>query len=290
MIVVTGATGQLGRLVLKALLEKTSPSRVIAAVRSPDKAQDLKQAGVQVRAADYDRPETLAAAFAGAEKVLLISGNTLGKRVSQHRAVIDAARKAGVQLFAYTSVLKAPTTALMVGPDHRETEAAITASGLPSVVLRNGWYSENYLFRAAGAVKTGVLLGCAGEGRISAAPRADYAQAAATVLTSPNQAGRTYELAGDQSFTLAELAAELSRQIGRPMRYQNVTESEFTEALERNGIPSAYAPMMARSDALSAQGALLETGRQLSQLLGRATTPIGAVIEQAIRAGQIPKA
>jgi NAD(P)H dehydrogenase (quinone) len=289
MIIVTGATGQLGRLIVKALLKKTAPSQVVAAVRSPDKAADLAQAGVNVRAADYDRPETLAAALQGAEKVLLISGNVIGHRVTQHRAVIDAARKAGVQLFAYTSVLRAPTTPLTVGPDHRETEAAIKASGLPAVLLRNGWYSENYLFRAAGAAKSGVLLGCAGDGRISAAPRADYAEAAAVALTKPNQAGRTYELAGDESFTLPMLASELSRQLGRSIGYKNVTEDEFKEALEKNGIPSAYAPMLARSDALTAEGVLLETGRQLSGLIGRATTPIAKVIEEAIRAGQIPR-
>jgi NAD(P)H dehydrogenase (quinone) len=289
MIIVTGATGQLGRLIVKALLKKTAPSQVVAAVRSPDKAADLAQAGVNVRAADYDRPETLAAALQGAEKVLLISGNVIGHRVTQHRAVIDAARKAGVQLFAYTSVLRAPTTPLTVGPDHRETEAAIKASGLPAVLLRNGWYSENYLFRAAGAAKSGVLLGCAGDGRISAAPRADYAEAAAVALTKPNQAGRTYELAGDESFTLPMLASELSRQLGRSIGYKNVTEDEFKEALEKNGIPSAYAPMLARSDALTAEGVLLETGRQVSGLIGRATTPIAKVIEEAIRAGQIPR-
>src|SRR5579872_6662263 len=159
MIVITGATGQLGRLVVKALLKRTSPSQIVAAVRSPDKASDLAQVGVTVREADYDRPETLASALKGAEKVLLISGNVLGRRVAHHRAVIDAARQVGVQLLGYTSVLHAPATKLMVGPDHRETEAAISASGLPAVVLRNGWYSENYLFRAAGASKTGELTG-----------------------------------------------------------------------------------------------------------------------------------
>lgn len=289
MIVVTGASGQLGRLVVKALLKRTSPSQIVAAVRTPDKANDLAQVGVSVRAADYDRPETLASALKGAEKALLISGNVLGKRVVQHRAMIDAARKAGVQLLAYTSVLHAPSTKLMVGPDHRETEAAIKDSGVPAVILRNGWYSENYLFRAAGAAKSGELLGCAGNGKISAAPRADYAEAAAVALTKPAQAGHIYELAGDDSFTLSDLARELSRQLGKPITYKNVAENEFKDALEKGGIPAAYAPMLARSDALTAEGALLDTTRQLSGLLGRASTPMTKTIEEAIRAGQIPR-
>lgn len=288
MIVITGASGQLGRLVVKALLKTEPPGRLIAAVRSPEKATELAAVGVVVRSADYDRPESLEAALRGAEKVLLISGNAVGRRVNQHRAVIEAARKAGVRLFAYTSVLRSPVTPLFVGQEHRETEALIESSGLPAVILRNGWYCENYVGRAAAAAGGGVLLGCAGEGRISAASRADYAEAAAAVLTRPNQAGETYELAGDTAFSLAELAAELSRQLGRPISYRNIGESEFRAGLESSGIPAVYANMMARSDALTAEGALLDTGHQLSRLIGRPTTPIGAVLAEAIHDGRIP--
>lgn len=289
MIVVTGASGQLGRLVVKALLRSTSASQVIAMVRNRDKAGELAAAGVEVRQADYDHPETLDAALKGAQKVLLISGTAVGRRVPQHRAVIEAARKAKVQLFAYTSVLRAPTTPLAVGPEHRETEAILTSSGLPWVLLRNGWYCENYLHRAMGAAASGTLVGCAGDGRISAASRADYAEAAAAVLTHTNQAGRTYELAGDESFTLTELASELSRQLSRAISYRNVPEAEFRASLEAAGIPSIYATMMGKSDAATVGGALLETGRQLSSLIARATTPIHTVIAEAIRDGRIPK-
>jgi NAD(P)H dehydrogenase (quinone) len=289
VIVVTGANGQLGRLVVRALLKADASSKVIAAVRSPDKARDLAQARVEVRHADYDQPETLETALRGAEKVLLISGTAVGRRVAQHRAVVEAARNAGVKLFGYTSVLRAPTTPLTVGQEHRETEKVIADSGLPAVLLRHGWYAENYLFRCSGAAASGVLLGCAGTGRVSAAPRADYAAAAAAALTKPEQAGRVYELAGDEAFTLNGLAAELARQLGKPITYRNIPESEFVTTLERAGIPSAYAPMLARSDAVTAEGALLEEGHQLSKLIGRSTTPIGAVIEEAIRNGRIPK-
>jgi NAD(P)H dehydrogenase (quinone) len=194
-----------------------------------------------------------------------------------------------VRLFAYTSVLRAPTTTLAVGSEHRETEALIKSSGLSWVLLRNGWYCENYVHRASAAAGSGVLLGCAGEGRISAAARADYAEAAAAALTKPDQAGRTYELAGDASFTLPEFTSELATQLGRKIAYRNVAEGEFRAALEANGIPSIYAALMARSDAATAEGALLETSRQLSGLIGRPTTPIGTVIADAIRDGRVPK-
>ena len=289
MIAVTGANGQLGRLVIRALLKSVAPTKVIATVRNRDKAAELVASGVEVRLADYDRPETLEMALAGVEKVLLISGNAVGKRVPQHRAVIEAARKAGVRLFGYTSVLRAPSTALAVGPEHRETEALIKSSGINWVILRNGWYSENYVNRAAAAAGSGVLVGCAGEGRISAATRADYAAAAAAALTKPDQAGRTYELAGDDSFTLPQFTSELSKQLERKITYRNVTEDEFRGTLEAGGIPSIYAALMAKSDAATSEGALLETSRQLSGLIGRPTTPVGAVIAEAIRDGRLPK-
>jgi len=289
VIVITAASGQLGRLVIKTLMKSIPPSQIVAAVRSVEKVKDLASSGVEVRAADYDRPESLDAAFRGAERLLLISGTAIGRRVAQHGAVIDSARKAGVRLIAYTSVLRAPTSPLAVAPEHRETEALLKSSGLPHVLLRNGWYSENYLGRAAAAAASGALVGCAGEGRICAATRADYADAAAAVLTAKDGASRVYELAGDEPFTLPGLAAMLSRQLGKTIAYKNVSEAEFAASLEASGIPGMYATMIAKSDTAGAGGALYEERRQLSGLIGRPTTSMDAVIAEAVRDGRIKK-
>lgn len=226
MIVVTGATGQLGRLVIAALLRTQPADSLVAAVRNPAKAADLAALGVQVRQADYARPETLGPAFAGADKLLLISSSEVGQRAKQHQAVIDAAKAAGVQLIAYTSLLHADVSPLGLAVEHKQTEAALAASGLPHVLLRNGWYSENYAMGLPGALARGTLYGAAGEGRITSASREDYAQAAAAVLTaSAPQAGKVYELAGDASYTLSELAAETARQAGKPLVYQDLPEA-----------------------------------------------------------------
>lgn len=282
MIVVTGATGQLGRLVIQALLEITPPSNIVAAVRSPEKAADLAALGVVVRKADYTQPETLDAAFAGANKLLLISSSELGQRVPQHKAVIDAAQRAGVQLIAYTSVLRADTSLLGLADEHRQTEALLKASGLPFALLRNGWYTENYAASVPAAVANGVVLGSAGEGRISSASRADYAAAAAQVLTRSNQAGAVYELAGDTSYTLTELAAEISRQSAKPVAYKNLPEAEYVQMLLSFGLPQGLAELLGNSDTAASKGALFDDGKQLSALIGRPTTPMSATVAVAL--------
>lgn len=213
---VTGATGRLGQLVITALLKTVPAAQIVALARTPAKAAELAAKGVVIREADYDRPETLAPALSGVEKLLLISGNQLGVRVPQHKAVIDAAKAAKVRLIAYTSVLRADTSQLAVADEHRQTQALLKASGVPFVLLRNGWYTENYTFSLPMVLKQGEILGSSGEGRISSAARADYAEAAAAVLTAgEGQAGRIYELAGDEAFTMKELVAEISRQSGK---------------------------------------------------------------------------
>ena len=222
---VTGATGQLGRLVIDALLETAPASTVVAGVRDPAKeaAVAIRDKGVEVRVADYSRPETLANALAGVDRLLLISGSELGQRTAQHRNVIAAAKDAGVSLIAYTSILHADTSPLFLAGEHCETETALAESGVPFVLLRNGWYTEVYTWRLPLALKHGAFPGAAGEGRISSAARADYARAAAAVLAGGEHAGRTYELAGDASFTLAEFVAAVADASGKPIAYQNMT-------------------------------------------------------------------
>jgi len=282
MIIVTGASGQLGRLVIEALLKKLPAGEIAAAVRNPEKLADLAARGVQIRQADYDQPANLAAAFKGADKLLLISASEVGRRVPQHRAVIEAAKAAGVGLLAYTSILHADTSPLPLAAEHKETESLIGASGLPAVILRNSWYTENYLAGIPAALQYGVLLGSAGVGRIASAARADYAEAAAAALTQDNQAGRIYELAGDEAYTLGELASEIARQSGKAVAYQDLPEDEFKAALLAAGLPEGLATLLAESDIGAAKGGLFDDSHQLSKLIGRPTTPLADLVKRAL--------
>lgn len=284
MIAVTGATGQLGRLVIDALLKKVPASEIIAAVRNPDKASDLAALGLQVRKADYSQPATLDTAFQGVDKLLLISSSEVGQRVTQHTAVINAAKHAGVKLLAYTSLLHADTSVLGLGEEHRATEALLHESGLPVVLLRNGWYTENYAASIAPAVAHGAFIGAVGNGRIASAAREDYAQAAAAVLTQEDQAGKVYELAGDDSYTLAEFSAEIARQSGKPVVYKDLSETDFKQALISAGLPEGFASMLADSDAGAAKGGLFDDSHTLSKLIGRPTTPYAKVIAATLAA------
>jgi NAD(P)H dehydrogenase (quinone) len=283
MIVVTGATGQLGRLVIAALLKKIPASGITAAVRNVDKARDIAALGVTVRHADYNEPASWDDALKGADKVLLISSSEIGQRARQHRSVIDAAKRAGVKLLAYTSVLHCDTSALGLAAEHKETEAYIRASGLPFAFLRHGWYTENYTMGAKGALQHGAVFGCAGSGKIASAARADYAEADAAVLTAVNQAGKIYELAGDSAYTLAELAAEISRQSGKNIGYTNMPEADYKALLIKVGLPEPLAALLSDSDTGASKGALFDDGHQLSKLIGRATTPLAKSVEAALK-------
>ncbi len=281
MYAVTGASGQLGRLVVESLLGKVAADQIVALVRTPDSVADLAAKGVVVRAFDYDAPETLVPGLAGVSRLLLISGNAIGSRVPQHRAVIDAARTAGVRLIAYTSLLRAQTSPMQMAAEHKATEDLLAASGVPHALLRNGWYTENYLMSAGPAIEHGVLIGSAGAGLVSGAARADYAEAAAVVLAR-GQAG-TFELAGDTGFTHAELAAALAEASGKPVAYQDMAQADYAGALEGAGLPGPFAAILADSDARVADGALFDDSKTLSGMIGRPTTPWRETIAAGVR-------
>lgn len=286
MIAVTGATGHLGRLVIDHLLRRgAEPSEIVAAVRSPAKAADLAERGVVVREADYTKPDTLGPAFDGVDRLLLISASDVGRRAAQHRNVIEAAQGAGVGLLAYTSVAHADASPLMLAAEHRETEAAIRASGLPFVLLRNGWYTENYTGTLAQTLQQGAILGSAGDGRVSAAPRNDYAEAAAAVLTTDGHEGAVYELGGDDAFSMAELAEEITRQSGTDVVYRDLPPEEYERALVGFGLPDDAAALLRDFDEAIAEGALLVESGDLRRLIGRPTTPLADAVADALRAG-----
>lgn len=281
-VLVTGATGQLGRLVVDGLLQNSNVT-VAALVRDKAAGERLRGRGVEVHEGDYTRGETLDAALKGIDRLLLISSSELGQRVTQHRNVIDAAKRAGVKLLAYTSVLHADTSPLGLAEDHRQTEAALRESGLSAVVLRNGWYTENYAAGIPTALAHGAVVGSAGEGRIASAARADYAAAAVAVLTaSDGQGGRVYELAGDESYTLTRFAAEIARLSGKSVVYRDLPEADYKAMLLGAGLPDGLASLLADSDAGAAKGALDDTGRQLSTLIGRPTMPFASTIAEAL--------
>ena len=281
MIVITGATGKLGQHVIASLLTSVPAANIIAAVRNPAKAANLAALGVQVRQADYNDGASLDAAFKGATKILLISSSEVGQRAQQHQNVIDAARRAGVALLAYTSVLRADTSPLGLAAEHVITEAAIRASGLPYSFLRNGWYLENHTEHLAPVLEHGVVLGAAQNGRFSSAARADYAAAAAAVLIAAKPQA-IYELAGDQGFTLAEYAAEVARQSGKAIVYKDLPQADFKAALVSVGVPEGFADLLADSDAGAAKGGLEDHGKQLSALIGRPTTSLLDAVKAAL--------
>ncbi|BET42162.1 SDR family oxidoreductase [Atlantibacter hermannii] len=274
MIAVTGATGQLGQLVINELLATHNAQDLVAIVRNPAKAQALAQKGVQIREADYGNSAALAQALQGVEKLLLISSSEVGQRAPQHRNIINAAKSAGVQLIAYTSLLHADTSPLGLRAEHIETENDLAQSGIPFVLLRNGWYSENYLASVPAALEHGAFIGSAGDGKIASASRQDYAAAAAKVLSLDNQAGKVYELAGDEAWTLTELAEKLSALTGKSVVYQNLSEADFAAALQNAGLPEGFARLLADSDVGASKGGLYDDSHQLSRLIGRPTTSI----------------
>lgn len=277
---ITGATGQLGQLVVNNLKKRVSSDDIVALVRSTQKASNL---GVEAREADYDKPETLNSTLAGIDTLLLISGSEVGKRAIQHHNVIEAAKKAGVKWIIYTSILHADTSKISLAEEHRATEAELKNSGIPFTLLRNGWYTENYTGSIPGAIAGGALIGSAGEGKISSAARADYADAAVAVLTSESHQGKTYELAGDEAWTHNDLASEISSQTGKNIPYIYMPEADYAKTLVSFGLPESLAHAIAGWDVAASEGALFDDSRQLSKLIGRPTTPLAATVSEALK-------
>ncbi|WP_329392573.1 SDR family oxidoreductase [Streptomyces sp. NBC_01716] len=283
-IVVTGATGHLGRLVIESLLSADVPAGRIAAVaRDSEKAASLAALGVEVRIADYDSPATLTDAFRAGDRALLISADEAGRRVPQHTAVIEAARAAGVAQLVYTGVLGGPDADFELAADHKATERLILDSGLPYTFLRNGWYTENYTENLAPVLEHGAVVAAAGEGRVASAGRADYAAAAATVLTGEGHLGKVYELSGDTAWSFAEYAAELSRQTGRTIVYNNVPGETLLGILTGAGVPEPMAAILVDVDKAIERGLLAGTTGDLSRLAGRPTTPLAESVAQALK-------
>ncbi|MEY4748818.1 MAG: hypothetical protein RIQ60_1032 [Pseudomonadota bacterium] len=278
-IAITGATGQLGRLVIQQLKARRPAADIVALVRTPAKAADL---GVAAREADYTRAETLGAALAGVDTLLLISSSEVGQRIAQHRNVIDAAKASGVRRLVYTSLLRADTSTLSLAVEHLETEAMIKASGLAYTLLRNSWYMENHTVSAKGAAAAGAFIGSAGTGRISGATRADYASVAVAVLTGTGHDGRTYELAGDSAYTLADLAAEITRQTGKVVPYRDLPQADYAAALAGFGLPGWLAQALAEWDFEITRGVLFDQGQTLATLIGRPTTPLAQAVAKAL--------
>ncbi|MBV1937833.1 SDR family oxidoreductase [Streptomyces sp. BV286] len=281
-IVVTGATGHLGRLVVEGLLEKVPAEGITAVVRNEEKAADLAARGVKIAVADYNAPETFDSVFSAGDRVLLISGNEFDKgRVGQHRIVLDAAKAAGVALLAYTSAPGSLSAAL--ADDHRGTEEAILASGVTYALLRNGWYNENYTENLAPVLEYGAVVQAAGEGRVSSASRADYAAAAVAVLTGEGHENKTYELGGDTAWGFAEYAAEVAKASGKEIVYNSVPVEAYTGILTGAGLPGPLAAILAGVDASIEKGELVVTSGDLSRLTGRPTTPIAESVAAALK-------
>jgi NAD(P)H dehydrogenase (quinone) len=276
---ITGATGQLGQIVVEKLKEKIASGNIVALVRSTSKAAGL---GVEAREFDYVNTVNLAGALEGIDALLLISGNEIGQRAIQHANIIRAAKEAGIKWIVYTSLLHADTSSLSLAGEHLATEMNLKSSGISFTILRNGWYTENYTGSLGGALAGGALLGSAGNGKISSATRSDFAEAAVAVLAGDNHQGKTYELAGDEAYTLAELAAEVSRQSGKALTYNNLPESEYAAILKSFGLPEMFAEAIASWDVSASKGDLFDDGKQLSGLIGRPTTKLPVAVAEAL--------
>lgn len=276
---ITAATGQLGKLVVESLKQKVASENIVVLVRTPEKASDL---GVEAKAFDYSNKESQVEALKGIDTLLLISGSEVGQREAQHANVIASAKEAGVKKIVYTSVLHADTSTLSLAVEHIATEKNLQESGLTYTILRNGWYTENYAGSIGGALAGGAFIGSVGDGKISSAARIDFAEAAATVLATEGHDGKVYELAGDTSYTLTDLAAEISAQTGKTLPYANLPEAEYAKILTSFGLPEFLAQAIASWDVSASKGDLFDDSKTLSALIGRPTTPLAETVKETL--------
>jgi len=278
---ITGATGQLGRLVIGKLKQKVADGTIVALVRNTEKAKYL---GLEAREFDYNKPEMLAESLKGIDQLLLISGSDLGQRAKQHTNVVNAAKQAGVKWIVYTSLLHTGNTTVSLAEEHLPSENAVIESGIPYTILRNGWYTENHTSSIGGVLAAGAVFGSAGNGKFSSAARADFAEAAVVVLTETGHEGKIYELAGDETYTLAEYAAEIARQTGKSIDYKNLPVSEYAKILESFGLPGFIAEAIAGWDVSASKGDLFNDSHTLSKLIGLPTTPMSQIVKNALTA------
>jgi NAD(P)H dehydrogenase (quinone) len=279
---ITGATGQLGHMVVEKLKTLVSAENIVALVRSPHKAAE---SGVEAREFDYTKPEKLISALTGIDTLLLISSNVIGQRAEHHSNVVQAAKKAGTKWIVYTSLLHADTSTISLAGEHLATEKALQASGIPHTILRNGWYTENFSGSIPGAIAGGAYLGSAGNGKLSCAARIDLAEAAVVVMTGKGHQGKVYELAGDTAYSLSDLAAEISKQSGKNVVYKDLHEAEYANILKSYGLPEDLARAIASWDVAVSKGDMFDNGRQLSKLIGRPTTPLADTVRQVVHQG-----
>ena len=280
-LLVTGASGRLGGHAIETLMQKTATADIVAMVRSDEQAAAFAAKGITTRRGDYNDPASLAAAFEGIDRLLLVSGSDIENRMKHHQAAVEQAKTAGVKHIVYTSLLKAGYSPMPLAADHKATEALIAESGLSATILRNGWYSENMLMSLEQDLNMGQHFGAAGDGRFSFASRNDLAEAAAIAVLGGYD-GQTLELAGDEALTLADYAAILSEVSGKPVTYVDMPQQAYHDALVGAGLPEMFAGLLASTDALAAQGALFDDSKTLSRMLGRPTTPMADVLRQAL--------
>ena len=290
-IAVTGASGHLGRLVVESLLARgADASQVVALARTAAKVADRADRRGEVREAGSARPGARGPALAGVDVLVLVSGSEVGQRVEQHRNVVDAARAAGVARVIYTSAPHATTSALVLAPEHKATEELLAASGLATTVLRNNWYTENYVGDVLGARESGEIVASVGDGRVASASRADFAEAAAVVALAAHEdasahAGAVYELSGDVAWTYDDLAAAAAEVLGRPVVYRRVSPDEHRALLLGAGLDEGTAGFVVALDGNIRDGLLAEVTEDLRRLLGRPTTPLVDGLRAAVAQG-----